>query len=816
MITKNNFKIALRVLWHDKFNTALSITGLAIGITCFFLLGFYVKQELSYDQFNTKKDQIYRVWLKEVYSEDKVFFNSNTPLIFEQVLEDNFAEIETAIQFNRRSYLVGEGENRINESVAIISPEFFDVFDFELVKGNTTEPFKSRENVVISTSCAQKYFGNDDPIGQPMFIQIQDEVREFNVSAVFENAPKESSIQMNMAISSENNIDIYGERALTAWFSVSPETYILLKDNVSIETVEAGISDVVMTYLKDEVEEGVYNIGFQPLTDIHLNTDIPLGLAPVGNPNYVFILSIIAVLVLITASINYTTLAVGQSLRRSKEVGVRKVMGALRNSLINQYLTESLIITLLAVLIGIALSQISLPLFNELTGADVSLTFEAWHILLYLSMVVFIGIASGIYPAIILSRLRVVSILKGLSKSNNKHYIRKGMVVLQFMITVFLISSTLIMRKQLNFIQNKDLGFDFKATVSVPLYQEPGANSLSNAINSAMEKGGLLKEKLEQYGEITQVGMGSHVFGNDGWASLAYTDDKDIFRRFRMLSVDSYYLKTFNITIKQGRPFDPESGLDSRESIIINEAAVEYFDLQEPIGKQLPGNDFGQHTIVGVTNNFNYSSLHSDVEPLIITQNIVPIMQGISDVGFDDSPIPKLVFRYNGSRLTQVKDILEKEWKTVFPDEELDFSFIEENMQLQYESENQMNRLVTVSTILSILIASIGLLGLTVLVINSRVRELGIRKVVGASKYAIFKLLVGSFSTQLLLGIVLSIPITYWLMTNWLNDFAYRVSIGVDTFILGGLISILIALVAISFHTIKAALINPVNSIKAE
>lgn len=816
MMTKNNFNIAFRVLLRDKFYTTLNLTGLAIGITCFFLMGFYVKQELSYDQFNTKKDRIYRVWLKEVYSEDKIFFSSTTPIIFETVLEDNFEEIETVIQFDTGDYLVGEGDDRYNESVGIVSPEIFTVFDFELIKGNSTTSLQGRNNIVLSETYARKYFGEKDPIDQSLFIQIDENVREFKVSAIFADIQKESSVQFDMAISNENNSDIYGERRLTAWFQISHETYVLIKKNSEITTVEAGIPEMVMSYLKGRVKEGEYNIGFQPLTDIHLNPDIPTGKAAVGNPNYVSILGIISVLVLVIAGINYATLSIGQSLKRSKEVGVRKAMGALKTSLINQYLSESLLISFFAVLISIVLTKITLPVFNELTNANVTFAFELWHLLLYVGLILVIGLVSGIYPALFLSRLKVISILKGSSQSNNKHYIRKGMVVFQFVITVFLISSTLIMRKQLNYMQTKDLGLNYNTVISVPLYQAPSAQRLNTAIGSAMEKGEILKEKISQYTDVSDVGMGTHVFGNSGWARLAYTDDTETFRRFRLLAVDPYYFNTFNIKVKEGRSFEPESGLDQRQSIILNQAAVDYFGIKDPIGKQLPGNDFGAHSIIGVTDNFNYSSLHSEVEPLVITQNVIPILEGTSDYNFRDSPIPKLVFRYNGSQLSKVKEILEKEWESTFPEEELSFSFVEENMRLQYESESRMNRLVMVSTILSIIIASLGLLGLTVLVINSRVKEIGIRKVVGASQLTIFRLLASSFSLQLLLGITLSIPVTYWMMNDWLNDFAYRINISFDMFILGALISIAIALLAISFHTIKASLVNPVESIRTE
>ena len=816
MMTGNNFKIAFRVMWRDQFNTFMNLGGLAIGIACFLLIGFFVKQELSYDKFHVKKDRIYRVWLKEVYAEDKVFFNSITPLIFEKTLEDNFGEIETVVQYDKISFLVGETEDRHNESIGVISPEFFSVFDFKVLKGNSENPLPDRNSLVLSESYVSKYFPSSDPIGQSLAIQIRSEVREFQVSAIFEDIRKESSIRFDIAISNENNLSIYGESTLNAWFNVSPETYVLLNGNSKISTVEEKIPEVVMSYLGERVEPGVYNIGFQPLTDIHLNKEIPLGIAPVGNPMYVYILGSISLLVLIISCINYTTLTIGQSLKRSREVGVRKVMGATKGSLINQYLVESLIVAFIAMFIGATVTYLALPTFNYLTGADVVLNFEAWHLVLYAGIAFCIGLASGLYPAFILSRLNPISILKGNNQPNYNHFIRKGLMVFQFLITVFLISSTLIMNKQLNYIHNKDVGFNYNATVSVPLYADPSVGAVTERIRTAMDKGELLKEKLALYPTIEDIGMGSHVFGSPGWGNLAFTDDEGTFRRFRHLVVDPYYFETFDIEVIEGRPFGADNSLDKRQSVILNQAAVDYFGLQDPIGKKLPSSKFLEHSVIGVTDNFNYSSLHAEVQPLVITQNPRIVYSGISDHGYGDSPVPKLVFRYTGNNLSEVKDILKKEWEGTFPEEDLNFSFVEENMRFQYAAEDRMNKLVMVSTALSIIIASLGLLGLTVLVVNSRVKEIGIRKVHGASELTIFKLLAGSFLLQLLLAIVLSIPITYWLMSDWLSEFAYRINIGPGMFVAGGLITLAIALLVISFHTLKAAMVNPVNSLRAE
>ena len=816
IMIRNNFKIAFRVLRRDSFNTALSLGGLAIGIACFLLMGFYVKQELSFDRFHDKKERIYRVWLKEDYGGDKVFSSGTTPYIFESFLEDNFSEVSTALQYSFNNFLIGYGEDRTNEQVAIISPEFFSVFDFPIAQGNPNNPLPDQNQVILSEQYAKKYFGDQNPIGQTLGIQLNEEVLDFRVAAIYEYLPINSSFQFDMAISSANSPRLVGEQRRQNWFSVGVETYLLLNEGATIEPVIASVDDVVMGYLGDAVDEGVYQIKFQALTDIHLNSDVPYGIVPVGNRQYVYILAVISVLVLIIAGINYTTLSVGQSLKRSKEVGIRKVMGAFKSSLVQQYLTESVLIAFFALLIGVSLAYALVPTFNSLTQAEVVLDFAPWHLLLFLGLILVIGLSSGIYPAFVLARLRITAILKGNSQPKRNHTVRRGLIVFQFVVTVFLISSTLIMRQQLQYLYNRDLGYQYNATVSVPLYPDPAASGGPAIIASAFEKGELLRNQLAGYAEVQDVGIGTHVLGTPGWAKLSFTDDEEQFREFRMLVVDANYFATFNLEMSAGRAFDPESEADQRQGVILNQAAADYFGFDDPIGKQLPGNDFEAHTIVGVAEDFHFASLHHTIEPLVIAQNISIPMSGISDVMFDDSPIPKLVFRYTGQNLTQVKDILDAEWTKAFPEEDLNFEFVEENIRHQYASDARMNRLVMVATILSIIIASLGLLGLTLLVINSRVKEMGIRKVIGASEWVIFQLLARSFAGQLLLGILLSVPITYWLMRDWLSGFAYQINLGVGWFLLGGLISVVIALLVISYHTLRAARVNPIQSLRSE
>lgn len=331
-----------------------------------------------------------------------------------------------------------------------------------------------------------------------------------------------------------------------------------------------------------------------------------------------------------------------------------------------------------------------------------------------------------------------------------------------------------------------------------------------------MANGELLKTRLEQHPEISKIAMGTHVFGTNGWAELAYTDDAGTFRRFKMLAVNPAYLDAFNIEIQSGRNFEEGNGLDQRQSVIINETAAKYFGLEDPIGAKLPGREFGEHQIIGVTKDFHFTSLHSKVEPLVIVQNIIPIAQGISDSDIIDTVIPKLVFTYTGPNLARAGEILEKEWEATFPNERWEYNFIDERIKAQYEREISMNKLISVATLLSILIASLGLLGLTLLMINSKEKEIGIRKVLGASVFSIFKLLAKSFSLQLLVAIGISIPMTIWLMNEWLQNFAYSVDIGLDVFIISGVLTVVIAAIVVAFHTIKASRVNPVNSLRSE
>ena len=815
-MTTNNFKVAFRVLWKQKINTALNISGIAIGMACFLMISLYIKQEVTFDQFHEKGDNIYRVWAKENYGEGEVFFYTTSALPLAPTLEANIPEVEATVQYDFSRFLVGEGEGRINERVAIASPNFFDVFTFPMVAGSGDQPFRDRNAIVISERYATKYFGDQNPIGELMTLEVGGAARQYNVSAVVQNMPRNSGFQFDMMVSNENKQLYYSARQLQAWFNIAPETYVLLKEGTNPDQVLAKFPNMINTVLGDEVNPGEYELGMQLLGDIHLEPEFPAGILPVGNPKYVYVLGTIGLLVLIIACINYTTLSTGQSMKRAKEVGVRKVVGAKHGGLVWHFLTESVLISFLATVAGVVLSYLLLPVFNNLANTQLSLPLNIASLFTYLFIALAVGIFTGLYPAFVLSKLKLTSVLRGGVQAGGGNLFSKSLVVFQLLLTVFLISGTLIIRKQMKFLQNADLGFDKEAVVSVNLYGDPASNGMVQRIESALDNAELFKNRLESNPAVSNIGIGNHVFGNPGWTQVGFDDDQGQFRQFKLLLTDPHYLSSFGITMLEGRNFDENLDLDKRESIIINQAAADFFGFEEAVGKKLPGPEFGNHTIIGVTENFNYESLHNEVEPLVIVQNIRLIMQGINDIGINASPIPKLVFKYTGGNLMDVQNVLNDAWADTFPNEELSFNFIDERLRLQYQNEARINKIVSIATVISIMIASFGLLGLIILAINTRLKEIGIRKVLGASHGTIFMMLFKGFSVQLLIAILLSVPITYFLMTDWLNDFAYKVNFGVTEFGLAGLISLLITLTVISYNAIKASRANPVNSLRTE
>lgn len=812
----NYLKIALRALLKSKVHSFINIFGLGIGIACCILIVLFVKDEWTFDTFHSKADRIYRVWAREDYGKDEVFFYTVTPFPMGPTLKDNFEEVESQVRINNIGPQVKVGENLYSESVTIGGQDFFNVFDFDVIKGATEGALLGANNVVITKRIAAKYFGEKDPINKVITIQLGEALEDFAVKAVVENTPTNSSIQFDILISDLNYPKLYSERALTsAWFSITPETYVLIRSGVDIAQLE-GKMQVFMKKVLGPDFEAKYELGLQPLTDIHLNTYYPVGNAPVSNPKYAYILTAIALLILMVACINFVTLAVGRSIKRAKEVGIRKVVGAERKHIIFQFIGEAIIVTVIALFLGVLLSYFSLPLFNDLAGKKLVMVLNGFMLLVAASAILIIGFLAGSYPAFVLSRFRPISILKGnLTTGSSKQGLRKILVGVQLVLSIFLISSTLIMRSQLEFLQNKDMGFD-KEQLMVIQMNVPGNFRLTERVRKAFEKVQPFKNEMSKVSGVSAVFAASHDFGNGGWASIGFSDEGDSYRTFNLNIVDADYIPSMKMEMAAGRNFSKENTSDPRRSVIVNESLVKSYGLMDPIGKRLPGKRFGDHEIIGVVKDFNYASLYTAVEPLVMVMDVEVIASGIENISFDNNPTPKLLIRLQPTNMAATIDEIKSVWNKLTNSEEFNFTFVDQAMAAQYRNDQNLGKIISIATLLAILIGSLGLYALASLAMQNRTKEISIRKVMGATEQALLLLLSKDYFYLIMISLVVSIPLTFYMMTNWLQSFEYKVAIGWRTFAVAGLLSLVVALLAISFQAMKTARSQPATTLKEQ
>lgn len=815
---KNYFKIAFRNLFKEKLFSVINIIGLSVGTAVAILMILFVKEEWSFDQFHSKSDRIYRAWVKEHFK-DNIFFNTVTPYVLGRELEANFPEVEEMARFLTVNNLVKKGTFSDQEQIHVATPSFLSVFDFKLLKGDKDQALDDLQSVVLTEAIAQKYFGPNPAMGQTLTVQIGGEWREFEVSGIIESAPANSSIQYDMLVSFENLKYTVSERTRNNWQVVNPETYALLKEGQSITGLEAKFQSFVDEKVANIYKPGEYKIGFQPITDIHLNTDFPQGIAPVSDWRYPYIMAAIAGLILLLAGINFVTLAVGRSVTRAKEVGVRKVSGASRWQLMTQFWSEAILLTIVAVSIGVLLTETSLGFFNNLANKTLSLNYNIATILLFLSLAIFIGILAGIYPALVISGFSPLKTLKeSVSKlGTSKHVILRSLVGFQFVLSVTLIICTLIMSQQMRFLQEKNLGYEKDQMVILPYVPPPsGSQRISEIYEEGRQAAQLLKTELASNPNIKDLTTSSHTFGTPGWVRAGYTDpESKKFKQFYLQGVDYNYLNMMDIELLDGRNFSDEVGTDARSGVIVNEAYIEEFGLEAKAGQQLP-KPFDQYEIVGVTKDFNFSSLHNEVEPLVMAMNFVPILGIASDMNATDSPFPKITLNLAGGTIPSSITAIKNAWNKVAPEQPFNFSFMDDAVNNQYLAESQLNKILTSSTILGILIACLGLFGMATMTIARRTKEIGVRKILGASVTDIVFMLNKRFTWMVLLASVIATPLAFYLMKNWLQDFAYHINIKPFVFILATLMVLLISWFAVSYHSIRAALSNPVKALRYE
>jgi putative ABC transport system permease protein len=814
---RNYLKIAFRSLWRSKLHSIINVSGLSIGIAVCILIVLFVRDELTFDRFHAKAERIHRVYVIENWGENQVFIDMVTPFPLGPALRDNLEEVESMVRINNVGSQIKTEKESFSERVTIVGVDFLNMFDFPLMHGEKEDILSDQANMVLTEESAKRFFGNEDPIGKTLSVQLNDTFEDFVVKGVVENPPVNSSIQFSVLISDLNYPKLYSERALTSgWFNITPETYVLLKEGTDVTKVTPKFPSIFKPLLGENYEKSKYAVFLQPLTSIHLDNSLPSGIAPVSDPRYSYILSGIALLILIVACINFVTLSVGRSLKRAKEVGIRKVAGAQRQQLVFQFVGEAVIITFIALTLGLLLAVLNLPLFNDLAAKQLSFAFDGFMLMVIAGLLCVIGVISGSYPAFVLSGFKPIVVLKGgLQAGGSKQTLRKVLVAVQLVLSIFLISSTMQMKKQLEFLQDKNLGFDREQLVVVQLNVSSG-KGLRERVPMGFEKAEQFKSELTKVPQIAGVCASSHDFGNGDWVNAGFTDDKGVYRTFFYNTVDDDYLQILRIELAAGRNFSDDNPSDKRRAIIVNESFAKMFGWDDPIGKKIPGKEFADHEVIGVVKDFNYSSLYTKVDPLVIAMDPTMILDGIENINISNTPIPKLLIRLRPGNASAPLDQIKQTWDKLTGGEEFGFTFVDQTLAMQYRNDQNLGKIVGVATMLAILIGSLGLYGLASLAMQNRIKEISIRKVLGATERSLLILLSRDYVILIFISLVLSVPITWYFMKNWLSTFEYKVDIGPETFLMAGGLSLLIALLTISYEAIKAAWSQPAETLKYE
>lgn len=814
---RNYLKIAMRSLWRNKVHSIINVLGLSLGIACCLLIVLFVYDELTFDRFHSKADRTYRVYARENWGVNQEFFYTSTPFPMGPTLKENLKEVEAQVRFSKIGTQVKIDANQFSETVTFAGEDFFDVFDFELTSGERNSALRSPGQIVLTETLARKYFGNADPLNKSIAIQLGDSFEEFIVKGVAKDVPINSSLNFALLISDLNYTKIYSQQTLTsAWFNINPETYILLKEGTSYKDVMTKFPSIFKTVLgEDEFTKSKYEAGLQPLTSIHLDTSFPVATAPVSDPKYSYILGAVALLILVVACINFVTLSVGRSLKRAKEVGIRKVVGAERKQLITQFIGEAIIVTLISLIIGLVAASLSLPTFNNFASKELSMPFDGFLFGVIGVLLLIIGLIAGSYPAFVLSSFKPIAILKGsLQTGNSKQTMRKVLVGIQLVLSIFLISSTLIMREQLQFLQNKNLGFDKEQLAVVQLNVPRGR--LAARVAAGFEKAEQFKTALATHPGIAAVCASSHDFGNGGWVNAGYTDDLGTYRTFDFNSVDDDYIPTLGMEMSAGRNFSDENTSDKRRAIIVNEALVKEYGWNDAIGKRIPGKNFTDHEIIGVVRDFNYASLYNKVTPLILVEDPAILLAGTENINTDNSPVPKIIMRLKPGNMSATIDGVKEVWNKITGGEEFNFDFVDQALANQYRADQNLGKIISIATALAILIGSLGLYALASLAIENRTKEISIRKVMGATEESLLLLLSKDYVYLIVICLILSVPFTYYVMSQWLQSFEYRVGIGAPAFLIAGGVSLFIAILTIGHQAIKTAWTRPAETLRCE
>ena len=802
---RNYLKVAFRYLSKHKGYTAINIAGLAVGIACSILIMLFVKSELSFDRFHGKSDRIYRAWLEEHY-QGEIFKNTVTPIPLVPVLQAGLPEVESSCRIAQLRPSIKIKENTFHDPVHMVDSTFFNIFDFPFKNGNVANPFPTNNSIILTENAARKYFGNEPATGKNVELQLGDQRILFEVSAVAKSLPIESTIQFEMLIPFSNAPHVWNENRRTkAWSNVSVESFFMLKDGKSSSEVSTKIPSILNPLVAKNYKPGEYLIHLQPLSDLHFNSLLPEDMERPSDPKYIYILSTIGILVLLIACINFVTLAIGRSATRALEVGVRKVLGAERQQLIRQFCGEALLLTVMATLAGVCLALALQRPFNQLANRELSFSINAFNIFFCIALMAVIALFAGIYPAFALSKFKPIEVLKGkLSAGNNIGLFRKGLIVGQFVASIVMIIGTFSVAKQLNYLRTKDLGYNREHIVVVQ-------TNKSRLEGTKLAR--LFRTQIQKNPQVTGVTTSLYGMAEYGWMTLGYTDNKNVFRQFQFNAIDEDFISVMGLKVIRGRAFLKGNPTDSN-NILVNEALVKEYGWADPIGQRLPGK-YDQR-VIGVVKDFHIESLHTPIKSAVLALKADSVMRSSSDVSFAASPRPRISVRFRGGNLQSHIASLQTAWKSVAGNEAFEFAFLDDALNAAYEQEQRLGKIVQYASFLSIFIACMGLFGFATLVVVRRTKEIGIRKILGADVSKIVFLLSRDFVVLVVVASLVAFPLAWWALTQWLQDFSYRIDVPWIAFFGAALLTLMVALLTVSIQAIKAALTNPVKSLRTE
>ena len=801
LMLKNYIKVIIRNFVKQKAYAFINIAGFSVGLATCILILLYVIHELSYDKFHSAADRIYRIGVEGNLSGQNVKYPLSNLGTGPAMLKD-YHEVESFTRLYPMSRIpIKYGENNyFEERIAYVDPHFFEVFSYSLIQGNPNRALEAPYSIILTRDMAEKYFGDDNPMGKQLRLNNR---YDYNVTGVMENFPENSHIKLDFLCSIET-FYVINDRNVQEWTNFNNYTYLLLRENATAGALASKFPAFIENYLPNlkKLLGGELNYFIQPVTDIHLYSNLGYELPGNSDIAYVYIFSAIALFILLIACINFMNLATARSSGRAKEVGLRKVMGAEKHMLVKQFLVESMLTCVVSLIVAVGLIRLALPFFNSISGVKLKIPFGEvpWLIPAFIGFTLVTGLFAGSYPALFLSAFEPVNVIRGTLKTGTTgNRFRSVLVVVQFVISIALLSGTGIILNQLRFMKSKNLGFNKENVIVIPIMDQSIRESIRD-----------IKSEIRSHSNVIDVCAASDLPGKypdySAFVPEGYTLEQT--QLMHRINGDPDLIATLGMKIIAGRNFAIEFSTDSDDAIIINETAAKKYGWVNPIGKKIgffTGDDMTEvryRNVVGVVQDFHVRSLHDKILPLLLTN--------------ESDYLAEIAVRTKTSKIPDVLSFLKKKWAKFDPNRPFDYYFLDSHFNQQYQSEENLQKIIGYFTFFALFVACLGLYGMASYMAEQRFKEIGIRKTLGASIPNIIVLISKDVVKLIIIANIIALPIAYYVFHRWLENFAYRTRISALTFLTSAALVFFIGYSTIAFQSIKAALLNPADAIRTE